>query len=64
LRCEFGNSFLRFLARNILMDLAGSDLDNNVTCTILAEAGQNGTPASQAAVASVIRNRLAAGGIR
>jgi len=37
------------------------DLDN-VTRTILAEVGQNGTPSSQAAIASVIRNRLAAGG--
>jgi hypothetical protein len=43
------------------MDLSGNDLDN-VTRTILAEAGQNATPASMAAVASVIRNRLAAGG--
>jgi hypothetical protein len=43
------------------VDLSGSDLDK-VTRTILAEAGQNGTPASMAAVASVIRNRLAAGG--
>jgi spore germination cell wall hydrolase CwlJ-like protein len=33
-----------------------------VTRTILAEAGQNASPASQASVASVIRNRLAAGG--
>jgi len=43
------------------LDLSGNDLDN-VTRTIIAEAGQNGTPASMAAVASVIRNRLAAGG--
>jgi spore germination cell wall hydrolase CwlJ-like protein len=43
------------------MDLSGSDLDS-VTRTILAEAGGNATPASMAAVASVIRNRLAAGG--
>lgn len=43
------------------LSLTGSDLDN-VTRTIIAEAGQNGTPASMAAVASVIRNRLAAGG--
>src|SRR5271156_864566 len=43
------------------MDLSGSDLDD-VTRTILGEAGQNASPASMAAVASVIRNRLAAGG--
>ena len=43
------------------MDLSGDDLDN-VTRTIMAEAGENATPASMAAVASVIRNRLAAGG--
>jgi spore germination cell wall hydrolase CwlJ-like protein len=43
------------------MDLSGSDLDS-VTRTILAEAGGNATPASMAAVASVVRNRLAAGG--
>src|ERR1700730_16648613 len=42
------------------MDLSGSDLDS-VTRTILAEAGENATPASMAAVASVVRNRLAAG---
>jgi Cell Wall Hydrolase len=39
------------------VDLSGADLDN-VTRTIIAEAGQNGTPASMAAV----RNRLAGGG--
>jgi spore germination cell wall hydrolase CwlJ-like protein len=43
------------------LDLSGDDLDN-VTRTIMAEAGENATPASVAAVASVIRNRLAAGG--
>jgi hypothetical protein len=43
------------------MDLSGADLDN-VTRTILGEAGGNATPASMAAVASTIRNRLAAGG--
>jgi hypothetical protein len=43
------------------MDLSGNDLDN-VTRTILGEAGPSATPASIAAVASVIRNRLAAGG--
>ena len=43
------------------MDLSGDDLVN-VTRTIMAEAGENATPASMAAVASVIRNRLAAGG--
>jgi spore germination cell wall hydrolase CwlJ-like protein len=43
------------------MQLSGADLDN-VTRTIMAEAGQNATPASMAAVASVIRNRLVAGG--
>jgi spore germination cell wall hydrolase CwlJ-like protein len=43
------------------LDLSGDDLDN-VTRTIMAEAGENATPASIAAVASVIRNRLAAGG--
>ena len=43
------------------MDLSGNDLDN-VTRTILGEAGPSATPASMAAVASVIRNRLAAGG--
>lgn len=43
------------------MDLSGSDLDS-VTRTILAEAGENATPASMAAVASVVRNHLAAGG--
>jgi spore germination cell wall hydrolase CwlJ-like protein len=43
------------------VDLSGQDLDN-VARTIIAEAGQNGTPAAMAAVASVIRNRLAAGG--
>jgi spore germination cell wall hydrolase CwlJ-like protein len=43
------------------MDLSGSDLDN-VTRTILAEVGQNATPASMASIANVIRNRLAAGG--
>jgi len=43
------------------MDLSGSDLDA-VTRTILGEAGPTATPASMAAVASVIRNRLAAGG--
>jgi spore germination cell wall hydrolase CwlJ-like protein len=43
------------------MDLSGNDLDN-VTRTILGEAGPNAAPASMAAVASVIRNRLAAGG--
>jgi spore germination cell wall hydrolase CwlJ-like protein len=43
------------------MDLSGNDLDS-VTRTILAEAGENAMPASMAAVASVIRNRLAAGG--
>jgi hypothetical protein len=42
------------------MDLSGSDLDD-VTRTILAEAGQNASPASMTAVASVIRNRVAAG---
>ncbi len=36
------------------MDLSGSDLDS-VTRTILAEAGENATPASMAAVASVVR---------
>jgi spore germination cell wall hydrolase CwlJ-like protein len=36
------------------MDLSGGDLDS-VTRTILAEAGENATPASMAAVASVIR---------
>ena len=41
------------------MDLAGQDLDN-VTRTILAEAGQSATPQSMAAVAAVIRNRQAA----
>jgi hypothetical protein len=35
------------------MDLSGSDLDS-VTRTILAEAGENATPASMAAVASVV----------
>jgi spore germination cell wall hydrolase CwlJ-like protein len=43
------------------MQLSGADLDN-VTRTILGEVGQNATPASMAAVASVIRNRLTAGG--
>src|ERR1700730_16505815 len=43
------------------MELSGADLDN-VTRTILGEAGANATPASMAAVASTIRNRLAAGG--
>jgi hypothetical protein len=43
------------------MDLSGQDLDN-VTRTILGEVGQNATPASMASIASVIRNRLAAGG--
>jgi hypothetical protein len=43
------------------MDLSGNDLDS-ATRTILAEAGENATPASRAAVASVARNRLAAGG--
>jgi hypothetical protein len=43
------------------MDLSGADLDS-VTRTILAEVGQNATPASMAAIASVIRNRVAAGG--
>jgi spore germination cell wall hydrolase CwlJ-like protein len=43
------------------MDLSGNDLDS-VTRTILAEAGENATPASMAAVASVIRNRLTASG--
>ena len=43
------------------MDLSGADLDS-VTRTILGEAGPSATPASMAAVASVIRNRLAAGG--
>jgi len=43
------------------MDLSGYDLDN-VARTILSKAGTNATPASMAAVASVIRNRLAAGG--
>jgi spore germination cell wall hydrolase CwlJ-like protein len=43
------------------MDFSGADLDN-VTRTIMAEAGENATPASMAAVASVIRNRLTAGG--
>ena len=43
------------------MDLSGNDLDS-VTRTILAEAGENAMPASMAALASVIRNRLAAGG--
>jgi fermentation-respiration switch protein FrsA (DUF1100 family) len=43
------------------MDLSGSDLDN-VTRAILGEAGPSAMPASMAAVASVIRNRLAAGG--
>jgi spore germination cell wall hydrolase CwlJ-like protein len=43
------------------MDLYGQDLDS-VTRTILGEAGPSATPASMAAVASVIRNRLAAGG--
>ncbi len=37
------------------MDLSGEDLDN-VTRTILGEVGPNATPASMAAVASVIRN--------
>ena len=35
---------------------------HNVTRTILGEVGESATPASMAAVASVIRNRLAAGG--
>jgi len=43
------------------MDLSGADLDA-VTRTILGEAGPNATHASMAAVASVIRNRLQAGG--
>jgi spore germination cell wall hydrolase CwlJ-like protein len=43
------------------VDLSGADLDS-VTRTILAEVGQNATPASMAAIASVIRNRLTAGG--
>jgi spore germination cell wall hydrolase CwlJ-like protein len=43
------------------VDVSGNDLDN-VTRTIMAEAGENATPASMAVVASVIRNRLAAGG--
>ena len=43
------------------MDLSGGDLDS-VTRTILGEAGTNATPASMAAVASVVRSRLAAGG--
>jgi hypothetical protein len=43
------------------MDLSGNDLDS-VTRTILDEAGENAMPASMAAVASVLRNRLAAGG--
>jgi spore germination cell wall hydrolase CwlJ-like protein len=43
------------------MQLSGTDLDN-VTRTIMAEAGENATPASIAAVASVIRNRIVAGG--
>jgi hypothetical protein len=41
------------------MDLSGYDLDN-VARTILSKAGANATPASMAAVASVIRNRLVA----
>ena len=45
------------------MDLSGNDLDN-VTRTIMAEAGVNATPASQAAVASVILNRMASGNTR
>jgi hypothetical protein len=36
------------------MDLSGSDLDS-VTRTILAEAGENATPASMAAVLSGMR---------
>jgi Cell Wall Hydrolase len=43
------------------LDLSGDDRDN-VTRTIMAEVGENATPASMAAIASVIRNRLAAGG--
>jgi spore germination cell wall hydrolase CwlJ-like protein len=43
------------------MDLSGNDLDN-VTRTILAEVGQNATPAAQASIANVILNRMAAGG--
>ena len=41
------------------MELSGGDLDN-VIRTTMAKAGENATPASMA-VASVIRNRLAAG---
>ena len=41
------------------MELSGGDL-NNVIRTTMPEAGENATPASMA-VASVIRNRLAAG---
>jgi spore germination cell wall hydrolase CwlJ-like protein len=36
--------------------------NTQTTRTILAEVGTNATPASMAAIASVIRNRLAAGG--
>jgi hypothetical protein len=43
------------------MDLSGNDLDS-VTRTIPAKARENATPASMAAVASVVRNRLATGG--
>jgi spore germination cell wall hydrolase CwlJ-like protein len=40
--------------------MANDDLDA-VTRTILGEVGPNATPASMAAVASVVRNRMAAG---